>query len=267
MITNDAYSRILITKGNILSRAKKRYNREGFWSLVRTFFSFLKEICVEIIPNNIWCLCHKTFKSSETFEFQGKTYQYFFHPYCTTWRNERAIAVPILWDIVKRYKEKGNDILEVGNMLSYYFKISHDVLDKYEIIEGVINQDVVDFKPSKKYDLIVSVLTLPEVGWCESPRDPTKTVRALENLKSLLSPNGQIAVVMGLGINPAFDKSLASKEIEFDKQGYLMHLKRYRWQEANWQDVRNVKYDKSVPTAKAVMVGIIHQKNKQADVI
>lgn len=266
MISNDAYRKIIITKGNILSRAKKRYDREGFWSLMRTLLSLLKEICVEIIPNNFLCMSHKMFESKK-FEFQGKTYHYFFHPYCTTWRNERTIAVPILWEIVKTYKDKGKEILEVGNMLSYYFKISHDVLDKYEIIEGVINQDVVDFKPSKKYDLIISVLTLPEVGWCESPRDPTKTVRALGNLKSLLSPNGQIAVVMGLGINPAFDNSLASKEIEFDKQGYLKHLKRYMWQEVNWQDVRNVKYDKSVPTAKAVMVGIIYQKNKESDVL
>ena len=97
-------------------------------------------------------------------------------------------------------------------MLSYYFQVSHDILDKYEIIEGVINDDVVDYKSSKKYDLIISVLTLPEVGWYESPRDPTKTIRALENLKTLLSPDGEIAVVMGLGINPEFDMSLKIKQ-------------------------------------------------------
>jgi hypothetical protein len=263
MISGDAYHRILITKGNILSRAKKLYNREGFWSLVRTSFSFLKEICLVAIPNNIWYLRHKIFKSSETFEFQGKTYHYFFHPYCTSWRNERTVAVPILWDIVKGYEEKKKNILEVGNMLSYYFKVSHDVLDKYEIMDGVINEDVVDFKPSKKYDLIVSVLTLPEVGWHESPKDPTKTIRALKNLRTLLTLGGQIAVVMGLGINPEFDMSLESKTIEFDKQGYLRHLKGYMWQEADWKGVKDVKYDKSIPTANAVMVGVIHQKDNE----
>ena len=45
-------------------------------------------------------------------------------------------------------------------MLSYYFQVSHDILDKYEIVEGIINEDVVDYKSSKKYDLIISVLTL-----------------------------------------------------------------------------------------------------------
>ena len=259
MISGDAYHRILITKGNILCRAKMLYKREGFWPLVRISFSFLKEICLVTFPNNIWYLRHKIFKSSETFEFQGKTYRYFFHPYCTTWRNERTVAVPILWNFVKRYEAKGKNILEVGNMLSYYFKVGHDILDKYEIMEGVINQDVVDYKSSKKYDLIISVLTLPEVGWYELPRDPTKTIRALENLKTLLSPGGEIAVVMGLGINPEFDTSLGNKTIEFEKQGYLKHLKGYRWQESDGEDVIHIKYDKSVPTANVVMVGIIHQ--------
>ena len=259
MISDDTYRRILITKGNALSRAKKLYNREGFWALLRISFSFLKEICLVTIPDNIWCLRHKIFKSSETFEFQGENYHYFFHPYCTTWRNERTVAVPILWNFVKRYEAKGKNILEIGNMLSYYFKVSHDILDKYEIVEGVINEDVVDYKSSKKYDLIISVLTLPEVGWYESPRDPTKTIRALKHLKTLLSPGGVIAVVMGLGINPEFDISLQNKTIEFEKQGYLRRLGGYRWQESKWEEVKNLKYDKSVPTATAVMAGTIHQ--------
>jgi hypothetical protein len=259
MISDDAYHRILITKGNILSKAKNLYKREGFWPLARISFSFLKEICLVTIPNNIWYLRHKIFESSETFEFEGKTYHYFFHPYCTTWGNERTVAVPILWNLVKRYEAKGKNILEVGNMLSYYFKVRHDILDKYEITEGVINEDVVDYKSPKKYDLIISVLTLPEVGWYESPRDPTKTICALQNLKTLLSPGGEIAVAMGLGINPEFDKSLGNKTIEFEKQGYLRHLKGYKWQESDLEDVMSIKYDKSVPTANAVMVGIIQQ--------
>ena len=248
-------SRLRTTTGNILSKAKHAYNREGMFYVLRSgLMMFLGYFLIYY---------YQTFKSSEKFKFQGKTYHYFFHPYCTTWRNERTVAVPIIWDIVKEYEEKGKSILEVGNMLSYYFKVSHDIVDKYEIKDGVINEDVVDFKPSKKYDLIVSVLTLPEVGWHESPKDPTKTIRALKNLRTLLTSGGQIAVVIGLGINPEFDMSLESKTIEFDKQGYLRHLKGYMWQEADWKDVKDVKYDKSIPTANAVMVGVIHQKNNE----
>jgi hypothetical protein len=82
-------------------------------------------------------------------------------------------------------------------------------------------------------------------------------------LKKLLSPDGQIVLVVDLGLNTQFEMSLRTKTIEFDKQGYLRHPKGYRWQEADWKDVKDVKYDKSIPTANAVMVGVIHQKNNE----
>jgi hypothetical protein len=66
---------------------------------------------------------------------------------------------------VKRYKER--NILEIGNVLSHYFPVNHDIVDKYEKADGVINQDVVHFYSPKKYDLIVSVSTLEHVGWDE----------------------------------------------------------------------------------------------------
>ena len=238
---------IRTTTDNILSKAKQAYNREGL--------SYVLRSGLMMSLGYLFIYYYKMFKSSETFEFQGKTYHYFFHPYCTTWRNERTVAVPIIWDIVKRYEEKKKNILEVGNMLSYYFKVSHDILDKYETKDGVINEDVVDFKPLKKYDLIVSILTLPEVGWYDTPRDLGKSIRAFENLRKLLSPDGQIVLVVGVGLHTQFEMSVRSKTIVFDKQGYMRHLKGYMWQEADWKDVKDVKYDKSVPTSHGILIG------------
>ena len=259
MISDDVYHRILITRGNIISRGRNLYKREGFWSLIRSSFLFFREICIITLPNYIWYCYYKIFKSSQTFEFQGNRYNYFFHPYCTTWRNERTVAVPIVWEIIKPYESQGRNVLEIGNVLSYYFKVNHDIVDKYEIMDGVINEDIVDFKSSKKYELIVSIVTLEEVGLSEFPKDPFKFLRTIENLKTLLSPSGLIVLVMGLGFNPQFDKSLEDKKIVFTKQGYLKHIKGHRWKEVSWENVMHVKYDKSVPTANAVMVGIIHQ--------
>ena len=62
------------------------------------------------------------------------------------------------------------NIFEVGSVLSHYFPINHDVLDKYEKGHGVINQDVVDFKPHNKYDLIVSISTLEHVGFDDNTK-------------------------------------------------------------------------------------------------
>ena len=95
--------------------------------------------------------------------------------------------IPIAWQKVLEYQAQGRNILEIGNMMSYVYKIGHDVLDKYEIINGVINEDIADFHPNSKYDFIFSLMTLQYVGWYESPREPLKIVRVMENLKNILS--------------------------------------------------------------------------------
>ena len=83
-------------------------------------------------------------------------------------------------------RKEGRNILEVGNVLSHYFRVHHDVIDKYEKTNGVINIDAVDFDPPKRYDLIVTISTLEHVGWNENSRDSTKIPSAIENLKGLI---------------------------------------------------------------------------------
>ena len=56
----------------------------------------------------------------------------------------------------------------------------------------VINEDIVDFSPSKNYDLIVSISTMEHVGWDEYPNDPPKILKGLRNLTRLLSPRGSL---------------------------------------------------------------------------
>jgi SAM-dependent methyltransferase len=241
-----SFTPVRLTTGNTISKARKAYEREGLTYLLRTGF--------EMSLGYFLVHYYKTFRSNDTFEFQGTTYKYFFHAYCTTWRNERTVAVPIIWNLVRRFEEQNKEILEVGNVLSYYYKVSHDILDKYEIMDGVINEDVVDFKPSKQYDLIVSIVTLEHVGWSESPRETLKIVRAYENLKSLLSPGGQLILVVALQFNLEFDSLCRSDKIRFSKQYFMRHLKGYEWQEASWKDVSHLKYDHSVPTANAIMI-------------
>ena len=165
--------------------------------------------------------------------------------------------IPIVWNIVKKYQEEGKRILEVGNVLSYVFKISHDVLDKYEIMDGIVNDDVVNFQPSKQYDLIVSIFTLQSVGWDETPRDNKKFIYAIENLKRILAENGQLIIIHVLGYNLEMDKFLKNGMMQFNEQYYLKRISNYNWQEASWEDVKDLEYDYSIPTAKGVVVGII----------
>ncbi len=84
------------------------------------------------------------------------------------------------------------------------------IVDKYEKAIGVINEDICNFKPSKKYDLIISISTLEHVGFDEKPRDPCKVLRAIENLKSLLAVGGKLVAILPVGYNPYLDELIKS---------------------------------------------------------
>jgi hypothetical protein len=259
------YKTTRVKKASLVSQAIKAYKSKGLYHVVRysaiTIFHYLLA----------WY--YKKFRSSEGFRFNGNTYRYLFHPYSTTWRNERAAVIPISWDIVKKSREQEKRILEVGNVLPYYFKVEHDILDKYEIMDGVINEDVVDFNPLKRYDVIISIFTLLVVGWSEhidayrtganspwvSPKDPDKVLRAINNLNRLLAPGGQIFVFHPLGQNPAMDKLLKSGELRFDKSYYLKRISGYRWKEVDGLNLNEVKYDKSIPSSNEVIIGVINK--------
>jgi SAM-dependent methyltransferase len=258
MSSNRAfYKPVRVTRGysQLLSEAKEAYRKKGLYHVFHTGFT--------LVLDHVWLWYFKRFKSSDTFEFQGNTYHYFFHPRLEkvgpSWKNERAVAIPIVWNVVKRYREQNKRILEVGNVLSYVFKVDHDILDKYEITDSVINEDIVDFNPAKQYDLIVSIVTLEHVGWSEVPEEPTKILRAIENLKRILAPGGQIIVIVGLGYNPQMDNLLNKGILQFGKQYYLKRISGYRWQEVDWQGVKDAKYDESAPTATGIVVGIIEK--------
>jgi hypothetical protein len=253
---------IKIRKGSLLSIIRSTYKDEGLYHLICTIPKYLFDICFNRIPNYVAFLYYSWSKISETFEFQGITYHYLFHPYCSTWKNERCVVIPIAWQKVLEYQAQGSNILEIGNMMSYVYKTAHDVLDKYEIIDGVINEDIADFHPTSKYDFIFSLMTLQYVGWYESPREPMKIVRVMENLKNILAPNGIIMVIHGLGQNKVMDELLTNGTLRFNKKFYLKRISGYKWEEADWESVKETKYDYSIPTANGLVIGYIGIETK-----
>lgn len=255
---------VIIRRGNIISIARAAYRDNGFNYLLRILPKYLIESFFRTVPNKVTSWYYEFFKSSETFEFQGKKYRYFFHPYCSTWKNERCAIIPIVWDVIKKNQEQGKRVLELGNMLSYYFPVTHDILDKYEIMDGVINEDVVNFNPPIQYDVIVSIMTLQEVGLKETPPDPSKFYSALDNLKRHTVQNGKLIIIHGIGENNEMDHQLTNGRLKFDKQYCLIRISGHKWKEAKWEDVKVQSYSHSVPTANGVVIGII-EKNASAD--
>jgi hypothetical protein len=170
-----------------------------------------------------------------TFTFDGQTYPYLVHPHNLTWDNERTVEVPIAQRAVEDALARGARILEVGNVLSHYGRIEHEVLDKYEPGRGVIAADVVDWTPPHLYDLIVSISTLEHVGWDESPREPDKVARALAHLRGMLATHGRLLVTLPLGYNAALDGFLAARTLPLERIVFLQRAKtENRWAEATW---------------------------------
>jgi hypothetical protein len=180
-------------------------------------------------------------KGRHTFELGGRSYPYFCHRYNLTWRNERIVEVPVIWELVQRFR--GKRILEVGNVLSHYFPVEHDVLDKYERADGVLNQDLVDFRADGQYDLIVSISTLEHIGWDETPRDPGKVLRAIETLKACLRPGGTMLVTVPLGYNRDLDEHLRSGRLSFPVEHYLKRVSRdNQWREVPRERMNDARY-------------------------
>ena len=242
----------------LVKEAKIAYKKKGLIHILKTGFLMIIEY--------IQLYYFRQFHNNDKFILDGKAYNYYFHPRIAktgpSWKNERAVTIPIIWNVIQEYRSKGKNVLEMGNVLSYTFKVDHDIVDKYEISDGVINEDIVDFNPNKKYDLIVSVLSLQSVGWDEVPQDPPKILRAIEHLKRMLSSDGKIIIAVGWGWNQYFDNLLFEKTFEFEKQLYLKKENGYRWiQVENIDGIVESKYNEKIPTATAIIIGTIENKD------
>lgn len=247
----------------LLSKAKEAYKREGVYYVIYSGIKLIYNLTVKKSYNFIYCKSLIYLKPPETFTLQGQTYRYFYHPHNTTWKNERAVEIPIILEEIKSYQ--GGRILEVGNVLSHYVHFQHDIVDKYDKSDGVINQDVVDFQPAEnendKYDLIVSISTIEHVGWDETPRDSKKIPRALENLTTrCLAPGGEIVVTVPIGYNTYLDKLLKEDKdkIRFTEQYYLKRISDdNKWIQVGGGEIREAKYNSPFPYANVLVIGVI----------
>lgn len=242
--------------------------------------SFIKRLIIFYQENGTSALLSKIFKGiirrlknkalaayfrlakPKYFSFQGHSYVYLWHYYNVTWENERTVEIPICMKFVRDFKNK--KILEIGNTLNYYSSFPHDVVDKYEIASGVINEDVVDFSPDTKYDLIISVSTMEHVGWDEKPRQPEKILKAFNNLReNCLSLGGTMVVTMPLGFNSALDGFLLNKQLVFDEAYFMKRISKDNvWQEVDFDEVKNIRYGSPYPFANAVIIGIFKRGNQ-----
>jgi SAM-dependent methyltransferase len=207
------------------------------------------------LKNDLLLHYDRIFHPQLLFRYRNRYYRYFDHEYNQTKLNERTIEVPIIWDTIGKYM--GKEILEVGNVLPHYYTFKHDVVDKFEQVSGVINEDIVDFSPGKRYDLIVSISTLEHVGYDEEPRDPQKIIRTVEHLKTLLKPGGRMMITLPVGYNRPMDELLKNGAMPFTEQYYLLRMTGdNQWAETGRDEVMGAMYGSPFPYANGIVICI-----------
>jgi SAM-dependent methyltransferase len=177
--------------------------------------------------------------------YNGTIYHFFAHPYNATWANERSVEIPVF---KKLLQTANGSILEVGNVLSHYQSVEHSVIDLFEEAPGVLNVDIVNFRPENRYDLILSISTLEHVGR-DDEATPEKARHAIEHLKKLLVPGGRLIVSVPLGYNEFVDNLLSEV---FDNVYYMERQDQYAWRQLPLSMIHDTSYNTANGGAKVV---------------
>jgi hypothetical protein len=197
---------------------------------------------------------HQRSFGQKTFTFAGQTHHYFVHNYTTTWRNERAVEIPLALDFLARVK--GSTLLEVGNVTRHFDRTTdHVVVDKYDDRPGVLSVDIDTYQPDAPFGALLSISTLEHVGWDEEPRDPQKLRRVLEDLHRLVVPGGEVLVTLPIGYNDVLDALLADDQMPFADGRFLARQPDGEWLEVEAADALEHAYGRPFDGANAIYVG------------
>lgn len=229
------------------TKFKKLIKQRKFKELFSRGIIFFKH---KILREKIQFFFYRLFHKKNTFMYNNKTYKALITN--KTFYNERMIEIPIFKGILKQ--NRGKKILEVGNVMHNFMNTKHDVLDKYEVSKGVINEDIITYNPQKKYDLVISVSTLEHVGWDEIPKNPSLIFDAIKNLKKITKKDGEIIFSIPWNYNTFFDKIFLENKIGFTNLTFLKKNKKDVWLETTLNDLKKVKFNFKVPCANALVI-------------
>ena len=236
-----------------------------FWLRVRLYKLIV--IGYKIIHYILYIKVKLLNKSETNFEFNNEKYKYYIALHNTTFLNERAVEIPIVLNFIKKFNNK--EILEIGNVISHYEKVDYDILDKYEKGKGVINKDIIDYKPQKKYDLIVSISTFEHIGFDEATRysenkealvDRTLLLDAINNTKDLLNANGIFIFTAPLGFNDFLDSQLINNKLQLTEAHFLKRTSsKNKWLQVRQEDIIGIKYNYPHPCANGLLIGVYNK--------
>lgn len=194
----------------------------------------------------------------QTFVFDGVSHTYFLHSYNQTWSNERTVEIAIANEWLR--KSTHGKLLEVGNVLSHYRAIQHDVLDKYEFNSShdqLIQKDFLTFLPSERYEAILSISTFEHIGRDEEIQKPELAIEAIHHVPDLLEEKGRALITFAAGYNRELDEFVRALHGDRNSRwrvGCLKRISFLNWVETKVADAITATYGTPFPCGNVVLV-------------
>jgi hypothetical protein len=198
-----------------------------------------------------WILSHLP---PAEFQFGDISLPFLYHRYNSTWANERCVEIPIARHYLDQYEPR--DVLEVGHVLGHYFATSHDVVDKFEKGRGIINRDILEFEPDRRYQLVISISTFEHIGYDDSIGQGSgdRILKALATCVALLAPAGKLVLTVPIGYNRELDEMILDGKLGEKKQWFLRRTARHLWAPTDRSALVSCRYGTPYPYANAIMV-------------
>ena len=166
------------------------------------------------------------------------------------WRSERGLELALAARSVSRFAK--SDILEVGNVLAFAGISGHTVVDKYEAGAAVINVDIMDYRPERRFGLVVSLSTVEHIGWDEEPREPGKAAAAIEVMAGL---GEALLVTMPVGYHRELEQSFVNGP--FDSVVLAVKTSRLgRWETRPLDEAAKTQYGKPYAFGNGILIGV-----------
>jgi len=189
------------------------------------------------------------------FHFKGNDLPYAYFPQHTTWTSERCLELAIADFYTGGVSH--TKTLEVGNVMNHYCLNSHTVLDKYEKYPGVINQDVLDLTPERKYELIFSISSFEHIGFddeADGTSSAQKILRAIAVCRRCLEPGGKLVLTLPIGYNPELDWLISQNSLGEKASYFFYRCEKYKWVGCWREEAMIHSYNSKYPYANAIMV-------------
>jgi hypothetical protein len=166
---------------------------------------------------------------ADTFRWNGLELEYFDHLYNHTMYNMRRVEIPIVRWFIEQ--SSGARILEIGNVLSHYGRVTWQAVDLREAVE--IQADVMAWRPAQPVDLLISISTVEHIGFGKyaGKTAPTTPADVLRRLRSFLAPGGRAVVTAPTAYNPMLDEQAKRGALGVERMWCMRVVNGNEWEE------------------------------------